>query len=471
VEAEPHSDPHAFEAPPIGPPLRVAVVGSGPAAFYVADFLLRDKTAHVEVDMFERLPTPFGLVRFGVAPDHQKIKRVIAAFERTASHPSFRFFGNVEVGREITTQFLLEEYHALVFATGSATDKRLGIPGEDLPGSEPATAFVGWYNGHPDFQARDFDLSSERAVVIGMGNVAMDVARMLVRAPDELAETDITRAALQRLRSSRIREVVLLGRRGLAQAAFEQSELSDIAELAGVAVEIEGPLVGIDLQAVSPVARKNVAYLLKLAAEPKPVARRRVRLRFLAAPVEILGNERVTGVRIERTVLAIDGHGSVHARGSGQFEDIPCGLVLRSIGYRGVAIAGVPFDEARGVIPNEHGRVLDTYGHALPGLYVAGWIKRGPTGLVGANKADAKDTVLSVLADARLLQATHAPCHPQRVSQKLRELGLRALSFADWQKLDQLEIEAGRADGKVREKLLSIEVMLKALDAPDHGSE
>ena len=463
MDSDPHSDPHAVEAPPLGPALRVAVVGSGPAAFYTADFLLRDKTAHVEVDMFERLPTPFGLVRFGVAPDHQSIKRVIAAFERIASHPSFRFFGNVEVGRELPTELLLAEYHAVVFATGSATDKRLGVPGEDLPGSAPATAFVGWYNGHPDFQATRFDLSTERAVIVGMGNVAMDVARILVRSPSELAESDITHAALSALHDSAVREVVLLGRRGIAQAAFEQSELSDIAELADVAVSIDGDLPAVDLSTLSAAARKNVEYLQMLAAAPPKPAARRVRLRFQASPVAVLGADRVTGVRVEHNTLSYGPDGSVSARGDGVFDEIPCGIVLRSIGYRGVAIAGVPFDEARGVIPNEHGRILGADGHALPGLYAAGWIKRGPTGLVGTNKGDAKETVLSLLADARLLHATHAPCHPERIVERLRELGVRALSFADWQRLDLLELEAGKAKGKVREKLVSIEAMLSAL--------
>jgi len=464
VDSDPHSNPHAVEAPPIGPALRVAVVGSGPAAFYTADFLLRDKTAHVEVDMFERLPTPFGLVRFGVAPDHQSIKRVIAAFERIAGHESFRFFGNVEIGKDLPIEVLLAEYHALVFATGSATDKRLGVPGEDLPGSMPATAFVGWYNGHPDFQTQHLDLSIERAVVVGMGNVAMDVARLLVRDPSELSETDITHDALVALRESKIREVVLLGRRGIAQAAFEYSELADIAALADVAVSIDGELPEVDSSSLSPGARKNVEYLRELAAAPPKPARRRVRLRFQASPVAVLGRERVTGVRVEHNTLRYAPDGSVSANGSGQCEEIACGLVLRSIGYRGVAIAGVPFDEQHGVIPNENGRVLGADGHPLPGLYTAGWIKRGPTGLVGTNKGDAKETVTALLADARLLQATHAPCHPQRIVDLLRERKLRALSFADWQRLDLLELEAGKAKGKVREKLVSVEAMLRALE-------
>jgi ferredoxin--NADP+ reductase len=458
------SDPHAVEAPAIGPPLRVAVVGSGPAAFYSADFLLRHHSAHVEVDMFERLPTPFGLVRFGVAPDHQSIKRVIAAFERTAQHPNFRFFGNIEVGRQVPTELLIAEYHAVLFATGSASDKRLGVPGEDLPGSVPATAFVGWYNGHPDFQRHVFDLSDERTVVVGMGNVAMDVARILLRSPAELAATDITQLALSTLRQSAVREVVLLGRRGLAEAAFEQSELSDIAELADVAVSVEGDLSVAHAEALSPAARKNVAYVRELAAAPAKAAGRRLRLRFQASPVAILGDGRVQAVRVERNVLAQSADGTVSARGSGEFEEIPCGLVLRSIGYRGVSISGVPFDEQRGVIPNEHGRVLGVDGHVVPGLYTAGWIKRGPTGLVGTNKSDAKETTSALLADARLLQVTHAPCDGERIVERLRELGVRHLTFADWQRLDAFEVEAGQALGKVREKLVDIASMLQALE-------
>ncbi|HEX3774095.1 MAG TPA: FAD-dependent oxidoreductase [Polyangiaceae bacterium] len=465
MDIDPHSDPHAVEAPPIGPALRVAIVGSGPAAFYSADFLLRDKSAHVEVDMFERLPTPYGLVRFGVAPDHQSIKRVISAFERIAGHASFRFFGNVEIGRDLPVELLVAEYHAIVFATGSASDKRLGVPGEDLAGSAPATAFVGWYNGHPDFQNQRFDLSSERAVVVGMGNVAMDVARILIRAPHELSNSDITHDALRALHESRVREIVLLGRRGAAQAAFDQAELADIAELADVAVSIDGDLPPIELSALDAAARKNVEYLQKLASSPAKSTARRVRLRFQASPVEILGQDRVTGIVVEHNTLQQAADGSVSARGSGKLEEISCGLVFRSIGYRGVAIAGVPFDEARGVIPNQHGRILGADGHALPGFYTAGWIKRGPTGLVGTNKSDAKETVQALLADARLLQATHAPCHPERIVDRLRELGLRALSFADWQKLDLFELEAGKAKGKVREKLVSVEAMLSALEA------
>ena len=414
--------------------------------------------------MFERLPTPFGLVRFGVAPDHQSIKRVIAAFERIASHPNFRFFGNVEIGRDLPTEVLLAEYHAVLFATGSASDKRLGVPGEDLPGSVPATAFVGWYNGHPDFQSEVFDLSNERAVVVGMGNVAMDVARILLRSPDELAETDITHAALRALRQSAVREVVMLGRRGIAEAAFEQSELADIAELADVTVSVEGDLSPPAPEALSAAARKNVGYLQELAAAAPKHAGRRLRLRFQASPVEIRGDARVRAVRIERNVLSRSSDGSVSARGSGQFDEIPCGLVLRSIGYRGTSIAGVPFDERRGVIPNELGRVLDVDGHVVPGLYTAGWIKRGPTGLVGTNKADAKETVAALLADARLLQVTHAPCDGARIVHRLRQLGVRTLDFADWRRLDAFELAAGQAVGKVREKLVDVAAMLQALE-------
>jgi ferredoxin--NADP+ reductase len=455
-EAEEQSGTRSAES------LKVAIVGSGPAGFYSADFLLRDPR-NVAVDVVERLPTPFGLVRFGVAPDHQGIKRVSAAFERIAKNPRFRFFGNVEIGRDLTLETLLAGYHAVIFAVGSATDKRMGIAGEDLPGSDAATSFVGWYNGHPDFQDRTFDLTSERVVVIGMGNVAMDVARVLVRRPEELADTDITEAALAALRESRVREVVLLGRRGPAQGAFDQAELADIAALPGVDVIIEGELPALDLAGFPTNVRKNVEYLRELAARPPRGASRRVRMRFLASPAEVLGGDRVRALRIEQNQLVEAEDGSVVARGTGVFETLECGLVLRSIGYRGVALPGAPFDTKRGLIPNDGARVLGTDGKPVHGLYAVGWIKRGPSGLIGTNKSCAKDTVTALLSDTDSLLA-----RPRASAQDLAELlanaGTRAVTFADWQRLDAIEVARGKAAGKVREKLVNVRAMLDALD-------
>ena len=444
-------------------PLRVAIIGSGPAGFYSADALLKNKAVPVTVDMFERLPVPFGLVRFGVAPDHQSIKRVQAAFERTAQLSGFRFFGNVRVGADLAVAELRRRYHAVLIAVGAPTDKHLGVAGEELAGSYAATSFVGWYNGHPDFLGHDFDLTSERAVVVGMGNVALDVARMLVRRPDELATTDIAGYALEALRSSRIREVVLLGRRGPAQAAFDQGELQDIAELNDVQVCVEGELPPEDASKLESPARKNLEYVMALAKEPPKNVERRVKLRFLTSPAELIGEAgRVRGVKVERNALVTQPDGSVAARGSGEFEVLPSGLVMRSIGYRGVELSGVPFDARSGTIPNQGGRVTENRGgETVPGLYTVGWIKRGPTGLIGTNKACAKETVDVILEDAENL--TRPELEAADIAAELEAKGTRVVTFQDWRRLDQLEQEAGKATGKVREKYVRIEEMLAAL--------
>ncbi|HEV8245876.1 MAG TPA: NADP oxidoreductase, partial [Polyangiaceae bacterium] len=435
-----------------GPRLRVAIVGSGPAGFYLADFLLKHAGPRIAVDMYERLPVPFGLVRFGVAPDHQSIKRAAVAFQRTAAQPDFRFFGNVEVGGALSVQDLLEHYHAVGLAYGAATDRRLGVPGEDLRGSFAATAFVGWYNGHPDFAERKFDLDAERAVVVGMGNVAMDVARIMVRSPASLESTDIADYALRSLRESQIREVVLLGRRGPAQAAFDLGELIDIAELPGVGVSVDGPLPPTATDKLDNPTKKTLEYLAKLPQEPVAGAERRVRLRFLASPVEVIGDgDRVRGLRIENNEL-YERDGSMAARGTGAFEDLPCGIVVRSIGYQGMALPGIPFDNKKCVVPNVGGRVIDSNASHVPGLYAVGWIKRGPTGLIGTNKSDAKetfDTMLKDLAEWSERQVSD----PALLAAAFEQRGVRALGFPEWQRIDAHEQSRGKLVGKVREKL------------------
>ena len=452
-------------------PFRVAIVGSGPAGFYAADALLKSKAPLVAVDMFERLPVPFGLVRFGVAPDHQRIKRASAAFERTAASERFRFFGNVELGSHLTLDELFVHYDQVLLAIGSATDRRLGIPGEDLHGSHAATRFVGWYNGHPDFTADRFDLATERAVVVGVGNVAMDVARMLVRSPDELATTDIAGYALEALRRSRIKEVVLLGRRSPAQAAFDAGELKDIAELPGVGVSVDPEQVMPEFPGeggLAPAARQSLALLRKLAEQPKTDAARRVVLRFLTSPNEIVGVDgRVTALRIEHNAIEVAADGEVKARGTGRLETIDVGLVFRSIGYRGVPLSGIPFDDRAGTIPNQAGRVTETAGGALvPGLYVTGWIKRGPTGLIGTNKPDAQETVSQMLADAPGLDR-RTTTEPNDIVKLLTARNVRVVTFLDWRTLDQLELAAGKKLGKVREKFCSCDEMLSALLAAE----
>lgn len=443
--------------------LRVAIVGAGPAGFYAADRLI--KLGGCQVDLFERLPAPFGLLRYGVAPDHQNIKRAGAAFERTAALAGCRYFGNVQVGRDITVDELLSDYDQLLIATGSGGDRKLGLPGEDLLGSIAATSFVGWYNGHPDFSALTFDLESSRAVIVGMGNVALDVARVLVRDPGELATTDIASYALEALQRSRVREVVLVGRRGPAQAAFDHGELEDIAALAGVEVVVEG---AVELQVtpgLSTPAKRNVELMATLPRRATSNAERRVRLRFLAAPRRLVGlGPRVGGIELERMELVTRPDGSVSARGVGETETLTTGLVIRSIGYQASPLPGLPFDENASLIPNSGGRVVSADA-ALERSYVVGWIKRGPVGLLGTNKQDAAETVDSMLGDRERALATRAERQPGRVARLLQERGVRTISYAEWLRLDALERELGVSRGKVREKLYSVQSMLQALDS------
>ena len=379
-------------------PLRVAVVGSGPAAFYATGHLLAAERP-VEVDMIERLPTPWGLVRLGVAPDHPKLKEVSRAFERIAQRPGFRFLGNVEVGQAVTHDELVSAYDAVLYAVGAQTDRRLGIPGEDLPGSWSATELVAWYNGHPDFQELLFDLSAERVVVIGNGNVALDVARMLALTREELAPTDTTDPAIEAIVASGIREIVVLGRRGPVQASWTPPELAELGELAGADVVLDPAELELDaaseaeLEAATPIVKRNMDVLRDFAARVPTGKPRVVRLRFRVSPVEILGTERVEGVELARNRLEPDGKGSVRAVSTDEREVIPAGVVFRSVGYHGVGLPGTPFDERSGTMPNEAGRVLDEHGAPVPGLYCAGWIKRGPTGVIGTNKKDATETV------------------------------------------------------------------------------
>ena len=383
-------------------PLRVAVVGAGPAGFYAAGALLASEDPRVEVDLIDRLPTPWGLVRLGVAPDHPNIKAVSRAFEKIAVHPGFRFLGNVEVGRDVTHAELADLYGAVVYAFGAQTDRRLGIPGEDLPGSWPATAFVAWYNGHPDFQDLEFDLSHERAVVIGNGNVALDVARMLALTPDELQPTDTTDEAIAAINAAGVREIVVVGRRGPVQAAWTPVEVGELGELAGADILVDPAELELDpaseseLEAAPPTVKRNVEHLRSYAARAPEGKPRAIRLRFLRSPVAILGEERVEAIELVRNEL-VDGR----AKPTEDREVIECGIVFRSVGYRGIPLPGVPFDEGSCTVPNDGGRVRDADGVVVPGAYCAGWIKRGPTGVIGTNKKDATETVALLLEDAR----------------------------------------------------------------------
>jgi ferredoxin/flavodoxin---NADP+ reductase len=439
-----------------GQPLRVAVVGSGPAGFYATGQLLTHDPP-VEVDLFDRLPTPWGLVRLGVAPDHPKIKSVSRAFEKIALRPGFRFFGNVEIGRDVTHEELARRYDAVIYTVGSQTDRRMGIPGEDLPGSWPATAFVAWYNAHPDFHGLPFDLSSRRAVVIGNGNVAVDVARMLALTTDELAPTDTADAAISAILGSGIEEIVVLGRRGPAQAAFTTPELIELTALAGADLIIDPADLELDpwsaaaLEEDTALARRNLEVLREAAAIPPRGKPKRVVIRFCVSPIAILGEEAVEAIEVVHNELVADELGRISAVATDRREVIPCGLVLRSVGYRGVAIPGVPFDEGRAAIPNRAGRVVDGDGNVIPGLYCAGWIKRGPSGVIGTNKKDATETVELLLEDAEagLLRREDTT----DIAALLVDRGVAPVSDAGWQAIDAVERARGEEQGRPRVKL------------------
>jgi ferredoxin--NADP+ reductase len=446
-----------------GQPLRVALIGSGPAGFYTAQALLKAPDGCRSIDMFERLPTPFGLVRHGVAPDHQKIKSVIAVYDRLARDPRFRFFGNVTFGEQLELGDLRRYYHQIVFATGAQTDRRMGIPGEDLARSHPATEFVAWYNGHPDYADCKFDLSVERAVVVGVGNVAVDVARILCRSPDELARTDIADPALEQLRGSSIREVVMLGRRGPAQAAFTNPEVKELGELSD-ALAVTQP----DEMDLDPLSREQAdgdrltakkCDILRSFVDPDRESKpKRLVFRFLVSPIELVddGSGRVGSIRLARNELYAAEDGSVRCRATDRVETLETGLVFRSVGYRGVPLPGLPFDDRRAVVPNTAGRVEDGEGSVLPGLYVSGWIKRGPTGVIGTNKADAVETVGRMLEDATAGRTIEpeAP-DPEAVVQRLRSDGVPFVSYEDWTKVDAAEIARGKPQGRPRVKFLT----------------
>ncbi len=434
-------------------PLRVAVVGSGPAGFYAAGALLAADIP-VEVDMIERLPTPWGLVRLGVAPDHPKIKSVSRAFEKIAAQPGFRFFGNVEVGRDVRHDELLELYDAVVYSVGAQADRRMGIPGEDLPGSWAATEFVAWYNGHPDYQHLEFDLSGERAVVIGNGNVAVDVARMLALTPEEIAPTDTTDAAIEAFNGAGIREIVMVGRRGPAQAAFTTPELIELGELAGADVIVDPS----DLDGAQPTdtnSQRNLDVLREYATREPEGKPKRLVLRFLQSPVALHGDGRVESIELVRNRLEADESGALRAVPTDEHESLDTGLVFRSVGYRGVELPGVPFDEGTGTVPNDRGRVS-------PGVYAAGWIKRGPSGVIGTNKKDATETVELLLEDLR--DGPRKGRSAEDVEQLFTERVPRLVMYEGWTSIDERERSAGEPHGRPRVKLCTWDELLDAAE-------
>jgi ferredoxin--NADP+ reductase len=456
-------------------PIRIAIVGSGPAGFYAAEQLLTAKDLDVRVDMFERLATPWGLVRAGVAPDHPNIKAVTRRYEKTAAKEGFRFFGNVEVGHDVSVEELRAHYHAVLYAFGAAADRRLGIPGEDLAGSHSSTEFVGWYNGHPDYRDHEFDLSATTttAVVVGNGNVALDVARMLALPHETLAATDVADHALDALAGSSIEEVVVLGRRGPAQAAFTTPELIELSELADADVIVDPGHLELDPASARAVAEADAATKKKIevlrgyaATEPHGHARRIV-LRFFASPLELIGDGRVEGVRVAETELVEQDGGRLAAVVTGVEETIPCQLVFRSVGYRGEPLAGVPFDERSATIPNDAGRVLEEPGGAQrPGEYVSGWIKRGPTGIIGTNKKDSQETTTSLLEDAAAGRLSEPAVEdPDAIEALLAERAPEHIRYDGWEAIDAAERAAGEPHGRPRVKLTRRDELLEAARA------
>jgi ferredoxin/flavodoxin---NADP+ reductase len=452
-------------------PLRVAIIGAGPAGFYTAEALLKQKELVCTIDFINRFPTPFGLVREGVAPDHQSIKAVTRIYDKIAADPRVRYFGNVTFGSDLYRDDLKQLYDQIVYAVGAQADRRMGIPGEDLIGSFPATAFVGWYNGHPDYRDLEFDLSHERAIVVGNGNVAMDVTRILVTSPDELAKTDIADHALVKLRQSKVREVVVLGRRGPAQAAFTNAELKEFGELEGVRAVVDAADLRLDRYsqtalADDKIAARNVEILQSDATRTDWQGDRSIHMRFLASPAEVIGQGgRAAAVRVERNQLVLDENGGLRAKGTGAFETIEAGLVLRSVGYRGVPLPGVPFDDATFTITNIAGRVVhSTSGDPLPGEYVVGWAKRGPSGVIGTNKPDSVSTVAAMMEDlAALPDIPDANRDSAAIVALLERRKPDYVTFAGWKVLDAYEIARGAEQGRPRVKVTSVPEMLKII--------
>lgn len=424
--------------------IRVAVIGSGPAGLYAAEALVKQAGGDVLVDVFDRLPTPYGLVRYGVAPDHKSIKSIARYLQNVLENPAVRFFGCVELGRDVTREELLDCYDAVIYSTGAMVDRQLRVPGEDLPGSVAATDFVNWYCGHPDAADLDFDLSVEEVAVIGVGNVAVDVVRILAKTAEELRDTDIPQQVIDKLSASKVRWIHLIGRRGPAQAKFTTKEARELGQLPSAEIHVRPE--DMDLAATDPtgesaklaesdrLVRGNVKVLKDWVRPPAGDKPRRIDVRFWRAPVEIVGTGRVEGLKLEVTALNDDGR----VVGTGEYETLPVGMVLRSVGYQSVPLAGVPFDERSSTIPNDAGRIVDADGNRVPREYVAGWIKRGPSGVVGTNKSDAAETVTSLLADLAADPAAERPSG--RIESVLEGRECNLITYQDWLRLDAAEM-------------------------------
>ncbi len=443
-------------------PLEVAIIGSGPSGYYAAQSLFGSEKK-INITMFDRLPTPYGLVRGGVAPDHQKIKNVIRVYEKISISPEFRFIGNVLVGKDISIDDLRNNFHATIFACGAETDRKLGIPGEDLQGSHTATAFVGWYNGHPDYRDLSFDLSQEIAVVVGQGNVAADVSRILSKTADELKQTDIADHALQQLAESKIKEIHVIGRRGPVQAKFTPEELKEFGELGDCNPVVDSSTLQLNeasqKELESPEGRtnvKNFEVFKDFANRDLTKKNRSCFFRFLEGPIELMGTERLEGILLAKNSLSGDPF-KQRAEKTGETVEQKCGILFRSIGYNGIPIEGVPFDEKEGIFPNDKGRLLDN-GSVVNSVYVTGWIKRGPSGIIGTNKPDSVETVNCLLEDIEKIDGEKSG--NSGIMKILSEKQTRAVNYDGWKKIDEAEVKRGEPKGKPREKFTRIEEML-----------
>ena len=468
-------------------PVRTAIIGAGPSGFYAAGALLRQKEAHVAIDIFDRLPTPYGLVRYGVAPDHQKIKSVTRIYERTMKDSRVRYFGNVNLGADITHGDLKIHYDQIIYAVGAQSDKKLEIPGEDLEGSFSATEFVAWYNGHPDFRHFKFDLSVESVAIIGVGNVAMDVTRILAKSVAELSATDITDYALEELRASKVSRIHIFARRGPVQAKFTNPEIKELGQLEIADVIVNPADLILDDASKAELAgdrtaQRNLDTLRQLAERGATGKPKQIIFHFLRSPTEITGVDgRISAMTTEKNALYATDGGYLACRGTGVCRTYDVGLVFRSIGYRGVPIPGVPFYDRWGIIPNEKGRVTAEHGGAVvPGEYAVGWAKRGPTGVIGTNKPDAVETIKMMLEDlppcaagaaangeghAAAQRNSHGGGHarPDDIIPLLQERKVAFVSFADWQILEQIENERGAQRGQPRVKITEVEEMLRLI--------
>lgn len=455
-------------------PLRVAIIGSGPAGFYTVSNLLKQRDLYVEMDMYERLPCPFGLVRAGVAPDHQKDKKVMRVFDKNARNPNYRFYGFVEYGKHIHLEDLKNHYHQIMFATGAPADRDLGIPGEDLEGSHSATDFVAWYNGHPDYVDYHFDLSQQKVAIIGLGNVAVDVARIFCKTAAELARTDMADYAIAALEKSKVKEVYILGRRGPAQAAFTNPEIKEMGELSDADVTVPEEEAQLDSLSQSELERnqdktklKNVETIQAFANRSPTGKSKLLTIRFLVSPAEIIGDgsHRVSAIKMAKNESVTGEDGSVRAKATGRFETLPVGLVFRSVGYRGTPLPEIPFNGSKGTIENEKGRVVNSDSReALVGLYVAGWIKRGATGIIGTNKTDAKETVACMMEDLR--ETKHLmPDNPDKEAARdlVKARQPQFISYADWLAIDEVEVARGQESNRPRVKFINVKDMLAVL--------